>query len=190
MRAKGITYDTGFISNGVFSRPSLDAEMVEHELRIIRDDLHCNAVRVTGGDPDRLELAAGLAAHLGLEIWFSPYPLELTTDEMLSLFADCGERAERIRLRGHEVVFVAGAELSLMNVGFLPGTNLMERVKLLTSRSDRLPELVGTASERVNEFLGAAVAVVRQRFGGKVSYASTHLDRVDWEPFDIVSMDL
>src|SRR6478735_4476314 len=91
MRAKGITYDTGFISNGVFSRPSLDPEMVEHELRIIRDDLHCNAVRVTGGDPDRLELAATIAADLGLEVWFSPYPLELTTEEMLALFAECAE---------------------------------------------------------------------------------------------------
>jgi hypothetical protein len=190
MRAKGITYDTGFISNGVFSRPSLDPDLVRRELAIIRDDLHCTAVRVSGGDPDRIELAATIAAEVGLEVWFSPYPLELTTDEMLSLFADCAERAERIRLRGNEVVFVTGAELSLMNPGFLPGGNLFERVEVLTTQRHRLPELIPQAGARVNTFLGAAVAVVRQRFGGKVSYASTHLDRVNWGPFDIVSMDL
>jgi hypothetical protein len=52
-----------------------DPEVVKRELRVIRDDLHCNTVGVTGGDPERLELAAGFAADLGLEVWFSPYPL-------------------------------------------------------------------------------------------------------------------
>src|SRR5438552_823207 len=31
-------------------------------MQIIHDDLHCNTVRVTGGDPDRLEIAANHAA--------------------------------------------------------------------------------------------------------------------------------
>jgi hypothetical protein len=100
MRGNGISYDTGFISKGRNARESFDPEVVKRELRIIRDDLHCNAVRVMGGDPERLELAATYAAELGLEVWFSPYPLELTTDELLSLFADCAERAERLRWRG------------------------------------------------------------------------------------------
>ncbi|TMR40744.1 hypothetical protein [Actinomadura geliboluensis] len=189
MRGKGITYDTGFIRNGQNSRGHFDPALAERELRIIRDDLHCNAVRVTGGDPARLELAATLAADLGLEVWFSPYPLELTTEEMLTLFADCAERAERLRLRGAEVVFVAGAELSLMNKGFLPGDSLDERVELL-SRPKGLRELVTEASARVNAFLSDAVKLVRERFGGRVTYAAIHLDFVDWTPFDIVSMDL
>jgi len=128
MRGKGISYDTGLISNGRNARELFDPEVVKRELRIIRDDLHCNAVRVIGGDPQRLEFAATCAAELGLEVWFSPYPLELTTDELLSLFADCAERAERLRRRGSEVVFVAGAELSLMNHGFLPGDTFDERL--------------------------------------------------------------
>ena len=93
MRAKGITYDTGFVRNGSISREAFDTGVVKRELEIIRDDLHCTAVRITGGDPARLELAARYAADLGLEVWFSPYPLELSTDEMLSLFADSAERA-------------------------------------------------------------------------------------------------
>jgi hypothetical protein len=117
MRGKGISYDTGYIIEGRNTREPFDPEVVERELSIIRDDLHCNAVRVMGGDPERLELAATYAADLGLEVWFSPYPLELTADELLSLFADCAERAERLRQRGAEVVFVTGAELSLMNNG-------------------------------------------------------------------------
>ncbi|MGW0826278.1 hypothetical protein [Streptomyces sp. NPDC002845] len=189
MRARGISYDTGFVYNGVTGRKNFDAEVVRRELRIIRDDLHCNAVRVMGGDPERLELAAGYAADLGLEVWFSPYPLELTTDQMLSLFADCAERAERLRRRGAEVVFVTGAELSLMNKGFLPGDSTDDRVELLR-QPHRLHEQIGEIGARVNDFLGKAAALVRQRFGGKVTYAAVPLERVDWAPFDIVSMDL
>jgi len=98
--AKGMTYDTGFIRGDDNSRKSLDPAVVKRELAIIRDDLHCNAVQITGGDPERLELAAAYAAELGLEVWFSPYPLELATDEILSLFADCAQRAERLRETG------------------------------------------------------------------------------------------
>src|SRR5690242_18161739 len=100
MRAKGIAYDTGFIRDGSNSLPQFDLDVVRRELAIIRDDLHCNAVQIIGGDPRRLEVAADAAAELGLEVWFSPYPLDLTPDETLALFLDCAERAERIRAAG------------------------------------------------------------------------------------------
>jgi hypothetical protein len=190
MRASGISYDTGFVRNGVSSRDAWDPEVVRGELRIIRDDLHCSAVRVMGGDPERLELAATCAAELGLEVWFSPYPLELTADELLSLFADCAERAERLRRRGAEVVFVAGAELSLMNKGFLAGDNLEDRLERLLGDPQRLPDLIPAVAARVNQFLAEAAALVRERFGGKVTYAAIQLERVDWSGFDIVSLDL
>jgi hypothetical protein len=190
VRAKGITYDTGFVHRAVNSRKCFDPALVERELRIIHDDLHCTAVRVTGGDPERIELAATFAIDLGLGAWFSPYPLEATADEMLSLFADCAERAERLRRRGGEVMFVTGAELSLMNQGFLPGDTFTERIGLLLSQPDHLRELIAEASARVNDFLSKAVALVREQFGGKITYASIPPDGVDWTPFDFVSADL
>jgi len=67
MRGQGITFDTGFFSAGTSTREPFDAEIVRREMRIIRDDLHCNAVRVTGGDPDRLDIAATHAANAGLD---------------------------------------------------------------------------------------------------------------------------
>jgi hypothetical protein len=185
MRGKGITYDTGFVRDGEHSRPSFDPGLVERELRVIRDELHCTAVRITGGDADRLELAASTAVELGLEVWFSPYPLDLDEERMLALLADCATRAERLRSRG-EIVFVTGAELSLMARGFLPGDNVAQRLGAVLS--DR--ELIVVSAARVNEFLARAVGVVRERFGGRVTYASVPIDRVDWTPFDIVSVDL
>ncbi|MFF2774131.1 hypothetical protein ACFVU3_04410 [Streptomyces sp. NPDC058052] len=189
MRARGISYDTGFVRHGRNSRRAFEPETVRRELEIIRDDLHCTAVRVMGGDPDRIERAAGYAADLGLEVWFSPYPLEETGAGMLALFADCAERAERLRRRGADVVFVTGAELSLMNPGFLPGADTDERVALLR-RPDALRAALGGARARVNAFLAEAAAVVRARFAGPVTYASVPLEAVDWTPFDVVSVDV
>jgi hypothetical protein len=185
-----MTYDTGFIRNGEISRKRFDPGVVSRELAIIRDDLYCNAVQLIGGDPERLELAAGYAAELGLEVWFSPYPLELSPGEILPLFADCAERAERVRKRGAEVVFVAGVELSIMNQEFMPGDSVDERLGLLLSDPDRRRERLAEVSARVNDFLGKAVAVVRERFRGRVTYAAIPVEGVDWTPFDIVSVEL
>lgn len=190
MRARGISYDTGFRHGHGSSRARFDPGVVRRELQIIRDDLHCTAVRVIGGDPDRLELAASAAADLGLEVWFSPYPLELAEAEILALFDDCARRAERVRRRGAEVVFVTGAELSIMNPGFLPGRTLDERIAPLLGGSPRAPELIAAVGPRINAFLAEAVARVRERFGGPVTYASIHVERVDWTPFDVAGVDL
>lgn len=188
MRAKGINYDTGFINKGVSSREVFDIEVVKRELQIIRDDLHCNAVRVTGGDVQRLDIAARLAVEAGLEVWFSPFTCDLTYEEMLDLLADCAERAERLRGQGGEVVLVTGAEISLLNRGFLPGDAIEDRMELLADMQ-RLRELLPQVPARVNGFLGKAVAVARERFSGKITYASMPFERVDWGQFDIVSVD-
>lgn len=188
MRTRGIGYDTGFSFDGATRRP-FDHAVVRRELQVIRDDLHCTAVRLFGNDLDRLEFAADHAAGLGLEVWFSPFTHQLGPEEMLDLLADAAERAERIRRRGAEVVFVTGAELSLFNSGFLPGDSLEERIGNLLRRPSDIREPLAALPARMNAFLASAVAVVRERFGGRVTYASVPIEGVDWTPFDIVSVD-
>src|SRR5262245_11058847 len=189
MRTKGITYDTGFFNAGTSTREPFDPEVVQREMRIIRDDLHCTAVRITGGDPDRLEIAATHAADAGLEIWFCPFTNGLTQDALLDLLSDCAERAERLRQRGAKVVLFTGSELSLFTSGFLLGETLAERIELLADPS-RLRPMIGEVRVRINEFLRRAVDIVRTRFSGPVSYASiVPLEGVDWAPFDVISTD-
>ncbi|MFC8538325.1 hypothetical protein ACFUJY_31050 [Streptomyces sp. NPDC057249] len=190
MRARGMTYDTGFVLHGRTSRQHFDLAAVRRELAIIRDDLHCDAVQIIGGDPDRLEQAASAAAALGLEVWFSPYPLELEPEQILTLFRDCAARAERLRQEGAAVVFVAGVELSVMNRGFLPGESPEERVGHLMSRPERRAEAIRGLGVRVNAFLGDAVAAVRERYRGTLTYAAIQFEQVDWAPFDIVTYEL
>ncbi|NKY54093.1 hypothetical protein [Nocardia vermiculata] len=189
MRGRGITYDTGFVRGGTTTW-EFDSTVARRELEIIRDELHCTAVQLTGGDPERLEIAARHAADLGLEIWFSPYPLELTTAEILELFADCAQRAERIRSTGAAVVFVTGVELTLMNRGFLAGETAMERVGTLFGDLETRTERIAEVSARLDDFLREAVAVVRHHFHGRLTYCAIPFEQIDWTPFDVVSVEL
>jgi hypothetical protein len=188
MRGKGITYDTGFLTAGGSTHEPFDPDIVRRDLRIIRDDLHCNTVRITGGNVERLEIAATHAAAAGLEVWVSPFTNDLTTDSLHDLLADCAERAERLRRQGAVVVVVTGAELGLFARGVLPGDTLGERLALL-AQPMRLRELLTEVPARMNAFLGTAVSLVRARFGGKIAYASLPFEGVDWTSFDIISTD-
>lgn len=77
---RGIASPTtrGFFNAGVSTHEPFDPEVVEREMRVIHNELHGNAVRITGGVPDRLEIAARHAAAAGLEVWLSPFTCELT----------------------------------------------------------------------------------------------------------------
>lgn len=190
MRGKGMTYDTGFVRHGNNSREHFESSRVAAELAIIRNDLRCNAVHIVGSDPDRLEVAARSAAALGLEVWFSPYPLELTTDEILALFVDCAVRAERLREEGAEIVFVAGVELSVMNPGFIDGADVHERLGHVVADPQGRAARLAEVSRRLNAFLAHAAAHIRERFQGRVTYAAIQFEDVDWDLFDIVTVEL
>ena len=76
MRNYGINYDTGITADGDCTRKSFDDAVVQRELQIIASDLHATAVRVTGDDPRRLARAGEHALAAGLELWFSPVPVQ------------------------------------------------------------------------------------------------------------------
>jgi hypothetical protein len=184
MRGKGIVYDTGIVIGGHDTRQTFDLDAVRHDLRVIRRDLRCTAVRIIGSAPSRLEAAAREAVAAGLEVWFSPFTADLSPSELLDLFADC---AGRIKDTG--MVFVAGAEHSLLNRGFLPGDTIGDRIGLL-SEPERLREHLGRVPALINAFLEDAVTVVRERFAGRITYAAIPFESVDWSLFDIVGVDL
>ncbi|MFE3194194.1 hypothetical protein ACFXHA_34670 [Nocardia sp. NPDC059240] len=185
MRARGITYDTGFTPGGRSSRPDFDPDAVRREIRTIAEELHCDAVRITGGDPERLTIAARHAVDAGLEVWFSPFPSELSAAELLPYFDDCAQRAAEVGAH----VFVTGCELSLFGPGFLPGADTFARIATLGSGFAAAATELATASTTLNELLAQIVTRVRERFSGKVTYASGLWESIDWTPFDIIGVD-
>jgi hypothetical protein len=188
MRIFGMNYDTGFVSAGSTTHEPFDPETVRRDLRVIREELHCDAVRITGGIQLRLEQAARFAAEAGLEVWYSPFTNDLDRDGLMAFVLDGAERAERLRHSGASVVYLTGSEISMFTDGFLPGRDLAERMALLTDPM-RMREAVPAARAAVGGFLAEALPAVRERFGGPVGYASIPLEAVDWAPFDIIASD-
>ena len=47
MERKGVSYDVGRVMSGNW-RPVFDQKVAQRELEIIRNDLHCTAVRICG----------------------------------------------------------------------------------------------------------------------------------------------
>lgn len=189
MRARGITYDTGTFPGNQLTRKTFEPGTVRREMAVIAGELHCDAVRVSGRDPGRLSVAAGHAADAGLEVWFSPFPVDLRPEELLPFLADCAQRAEAVRRAGAEVVFLTGCEISAFCGGFLPGDTYMDRLTAMVTADLEWWMNLGPVTERVNAFLAEAAATVRRHFGGRVSYASGPWESVDWAPFDLVGID-
>ena len=161
-------------------------------MRVIADQLHCTAVRVSGGDPDRLVVAGRAALDAGLELWFAPFPTELAPSDLTRHLVDAAERADLLAQDSPDrVVFVAGCEISLFNAGFLPGDTFAERGANLSAGAwpDELRTAFGRLPSTLNAFFAEVAAAVRARFRGRVSYASGTWESIDWAPFDIVGVD-
>jgi hypothetical protein len=186
----GITYDTGIFPGKRQSRPFFRREQVAFDMNAIVNELGCGSIRITGGDLERLNIAARCAAEYGLEVWFSPFSCELDRDEMLAFFECSANAAEDLRKQyRNQVVFVAGCEASVFGRGFLPGESAYVRMGQLTAPSPELFAEYPKMLARFNAFLSAAAGVVRRQFSGPVTYASGQWEQVDWTPFDFVSID-
>jgi hypothetical protein len=188
MRVFGMNYDTGFVSAGSTTHEPFDPEVVRRDMRVIREELGCDAVRVSGGVQDRIEIAARLAAEAGLEVWYCPFTNDLDRDALMAFVLDGASRAERLRETGAAVVYLTGSEISIVTDGFLPGNGLVERMELFKDPL-KMRAAIPAARAAVAAFLAEAVPAVRARFGGPIGYASLPFEAVDWAPFDIIASD-
>lgn len=84
MNRKGVNDDIGTHLGNWNSRPVFDLTVARRELEIIRNDLHCNAVRISRQEVERLTQATPIAQEMGLEVWFSPLLYDKSADETLA----------------------------------------------------------------------------------------------------------
>jgi hypothetical protein len=188
MIRKGVCYDCGRVMLGRNWRSDFVHSVVHRELEIIKNDLHCNAIRLQGLDLDRLCTAAEDALSQGLEVWFSPEMWDHEQNETIEHLAKGARLAEELRVRWpNRIVFSVGSEVTLFTQGFLPGSNVLER---LNHPSFWETLKAGKHNPPLNEYLRHASISVRELFHGPVTYASVGLETVDWAPFDFVGVDL
>jgi len=189
MKRKGINYDVGIeFHQEYLSRPVFDAAIMHRELEIIKNDLHCNAIRISGTDIDRLIITAEDALKQGLEVWLSPHLQNKDEQETLAYTVKCAAEAEKLRKQWPQLIFILGCELTWFMGGILPGKDFRERLGNPLAMWWRL-KVLGTHNEPLNAFLTKANAAVREVFHGEVTYASAPIEAVDWSLFDFVCLD-
>lgn len=188
MKLKGVNYDVGRVLEGQLMRPTFDEKVVHRELQIIKNDLHCNAVKIQGFDIDRLMIAAEDALRQGLEVWLAPEMFERSQEETFDYTVKAASVAETLRLRWPEqLVLSIGTELTGFMQGIVPGNSLMERFGNPAFREN---VKAGKYSKPLNAFLAKTNEAVRQVFNGKVTYASiSRIETVDWSIFDYICVD-
>ncbi|WP_427892642.1 hypothetical protein ACQHIV_07035 [Kribbella sp. GL6] len=188
----GVNYDTGFVYGGRNTRRRFDIDAVRNDLSVIAEQLHAPAVRISGDDPDRLTAAAEAALAVGLEVWFSPMPVDLEPTEFVPYLADCAARAEVLRQNG-EVVMVLGCELTLFCKGFVPGETSQERIALMSDPATWTDPVKVAGFQagltRWTTVQADLAAAARKVFGGRITYAAGLWEDVNWDLFDIVAVD-
>jgi hypothetical protein len=187
MKLKGVCYDVGRVLMGGNWRPKFDPKAVQRELTIIKDDLHCNAVRIQGLDIDRLVTASEGALSLGLEVWFSPEKWDRSQSETLEYVVKAAEKAESLRQRWPgKVVFSVGSELTLFSQGIVEGESVFDRMSRPSFWQD---VMAGKHNGPLNAYLSALNEATRNVFRGPLTYFSVPLETVDWRPFELVGVD-
>ena len=185
-------------------RPDFDPNTVSREIEIIKNDLHCNAIRVTGLDINRLVVATEIALKQGLEVWLCPTMWDKKQDQTLSHIKMVAESAEKLRREYPEsLVLVVGGELTLFMQGIVEGKNVVERMTKLmtkyrqqensagkTNYVDSISRIQnGEHNKILRAYLQETVASVKEVFHGKITYASLLWESVDWNLFDYVAVD-
>jgi hypothetical protein len=188
MQRRGVNYDVGIEFGEYHSRPVFDSGIARRELEIIRDELHCNAVRISGTDPDRLTVAARYALDLGMEVWLSPHLIDRSPQQTLDHIVRCAHAAQRLPRHRDAVVFVVGCELTLFMNGIIKGRTMMQRIRNPVALGWRL-RVLGAHNKPLNAFLARACTAVREVFDGPLSYAAIPIEAVDWTLFDIIGVD-
>ena len=186
MKLKGVSYDAGRVM-GINWRPNFDPKVVHRELEIIKNDLHCNAVRICGLNIDRLMIAAEDALKQGLEVWLSPELWEKSQEKTLKYVTKAAAVAESLRQQWpDQLVFSVGSEFTLFMHGIIEGRRLMDRLR---NPKNWVRVKAGEHNKPLNEFLTRVNDAVRKEFHGKLTYASLIWEAVDWKLFDFVGVD-
>jgi len=193
MFLKGINYDVGtFYQPGICSRPVFNDNAIRKEIGIIRNDLHCECIRISGYDVERLIKASEYALESGLQVWLSPVFIDATQEQNAEYLHECAVAAEKLREKFNHIVFVAGCEYSLYVRGFIQGDNCYERIAKMFGFPGVLLNVTGFRNKvykKMNAYLKTTVKSIRSVFNGKITYASGTWEKVNWSIFDIVSIN-
>lgn len=191
MKIKGMNYDIGieFAYGNPNSRNNIwNKEAFKRDLEIIRDELHCNALRLSGTDVQDMIEGTEMVLKAGLDCWVSPHYIDAPLDdvEQKTLATAAGVEPLRAKYPDNEVVIIYGCEMHHF-APFLPGNNFTERVNCLSNPD--APAILKEATDKLNTYFARTIPEMRKVFGGRITYTTVTFENIDWTPFDIVCLD-
>ncbi len=191
LEIKGVNYDVG-VGLGFDHNPNnnLTVGVMKEEIKVIKNELHCNAVRLYGRDLEKLLECSEIAIKEGLIVWFSPRYINASLEETLDYIMKCSKAAEQLRKISRDTVYVLGNEFSLDVKGFIEGETIFKRILKLSKPIFIIKNSLGFGfNKKLNSFLIRAVSKARENFKGEITYASGQWESVDWNNFDIIAVN-
>lgn len=196
LKYRGVVYDVGLQYNlGSYSVEKFNPELVKYDMSVIVNELHANTVRIEGEDISRLVRATEIAHAAGLKVFFNPWKMGANDQETVTYMSEAATAAEKLRIQGIDLVFVAGCEYSFFSKGVFQGETLNERIEFMIKNATnpdypqgKSPKLLA-AYEKLNVILTDICKAVRAQFKGSVTYASGTWEDVNWDLFDIIGVD-
>ena len=197
MSYRGIVYDVGLQFNeGQYSVETFNAEAVRYDMSVISNILRCNAVRIEGEDIGRLKQATLLAHETGMKVFFNPWLMGATADEVVTYMSEAATTAEELVRQGVDLTFVTGCEFSLFNKGIFEGNSINERLAtMMNSMTEcngdtlQMQQIKDECDRKLNAVLTRIVSAVRTKYSGPIAYSSGTWEGVDWSLFDIIGVD-
>lgn len=186
----GVVYDVGLMFGGKnLSVSNFRKEQVVYDMSIIKHVLNCNTVRIEGENLDRLSIATEEAHKQGLKVLFNPWKMEADSATTVDYMIRASKVAEKLRLKGADLIFVTGYEYTLFNRGVFPGDTFDKRIAWLMKLGSMPNPMEEIQGKKLNLILQSMASQVRKNYHGKIVYSSGAWKTVDWTNFDYVGVD-
>lgn len=186
----GVVYDVGLMFGGKnLSVSNFRKEQVVYDMSIIKHVLNSNTVRIEGENLDRLSIATEEAHKQGLKVLFNPWKMEADSATTVDYMIRASKVAEKLRLKGADLIFVTGYEYTLFNRGVFPGDTFDKRIAWLMKLGSMPNPMEEIQGKKLNLILQSMASQVRKNYHGKIVYSSGAWETVDWTNFDYVGVD-
>lgn len=195
---RGINYavDTRDTQTSVFHEKfnrRLDDPALQEELHFIKEQLHCNAVRIFGNTPRKIIRVAHAAQRQGLTPWLSPRFINTSFEKMSALFGDFCTAAIREGLESFPLI--VANELAIdcttdpMTAELIP-SDPEAKGKYLVEHYYKQGKAIDSTKH-----VADLIHIARDAgWKGPLSYAALSSEKIDWRSIDdpnlIVGMNL
>jgi len=160
-----------------------------------------------GSHIDKLILYSEEALKQGFHVWISPRLIDGTKQQTIKFINEASKKSEQLRKKYKNIVFIIGNELLLDSKVIFNAPRIFNRadffksyINFKSSIKNEIPQLkqiyspmrkfIDKSDRLIKEFVEILRIEASKNFKGQITYASLPWEEIDWNNFDIVSVNL